>query len=209
MDHGIRIPLEQLAKLADIYQCGAVAHLRMANWPNPVPILDSGTGVRRRRPRTRLAIPRWVRRRMRLRLRHGTQTQGTTDRNDRRVATIRQGQVGGATVQAKPVVLRVPRVRSLSTEASAGRRPRCGAGPHLAHRAGTSARRTFPPSAGRHPAPPAARANRKQSRRSSSPGSSSGRFIALPRKRRIARGSAEGLLASPMCSLTSRVRSVT
>src|SRR5271157_5699173 len=79
-----------------------------------------GTEVRRR-PRTRLAIPRGVRCRMRLRLRHGTQTQGTTDRNDRRVATIRQGQVGGATVQAKPVVLRVPRVRSLSTEASAGR----------------------------------------------------------------------------------------
>src|SRR5208337_780709 len=79
-----------------------------------------GTEVRRR-PRTRLAIHRGVRRRMRLRLRHGTQTQGTTDRNDRRVASIRQGQVGGATVQAKPVVLRVPRVRSLSTEASAGR----------------------------------------------------------------------------------------
>ncbi len=80
---------------------------------------------------------------MRLRLRHGTQTQGTTDRNDRRVATIRQGQVGGAAAQAKPVVLRVPRVRSLSTEASAGRKPRCGAGPHLAHKAGTRARRTF------------------------------------------------------------------
>ena len=38
-------------------------------------------------------------------------------RNDRRVATNRQGQVGGATVQATPVVLRIPRVRSLSTEA--------------------------------------------------------------------------------------------
>ena len=56
--------------------------------------------------------------RMRQRLRHGTQTQGTTDRNDRCIATNRQGQVGGATDQAKPVVLGVPRVRSLSTEAS-------------------------------------------------------------------------------------------
>src|SRR5271157_5307801 len=44
---------------------------------------------------------------------------------------------------------------------------------------------------------PAARPNRKQSRRSSSPGSSSGRFIALPRKRRIARGPGGGLPASP------------
>src|SRR5208337_5463795 len=75
--------------------------------------LDDGradrVAVPRRRPRTLLAIPRGVR--CRMRLRHGTQTQGTTDRNDRRVATIRQGQLGGATVQAKPVVLRVPRVR--------------------------------------------------------------------------------------------------
>jgi len=52
---------------------------------------------------------------------NGTQTQGTKSRNDRRVATNRQGQIGGATDQAKPLVLRVPRVRSLSTEASAER----------------------------------------------------------------------------------------
>jgi len=74
--------------------------------------------VPRRRSRTLLAIHRGVRRRMRQRLRHGTKPQGTTDRNDRRVATIRQGQVGGATAQAKPVVLRVLRVRCLFTEAT-------------------------------------------------------------------------------------------
>jgi hypothetical protein len=171
------------------------ANRRMARPSNRFRVVIVVDRVPRRRPRTRLAIHRGVR--CRMRLRNGTQTQGTTDRNDRRVATIRQGQIGGATVQAKPVVLRVPRVRSLSTEASAGRKPRCGAGPHLAHKAGTSAQRTFPPSAGRHPAPPAARPNRTQSRRSSSPGSSSGRFIALPRKRRIARGPGGGLPASP------------
>ena len=77
--------------------------------------------------RTLLAIPLGVRCRMRQRLRHGTQTQGTKDRNDR-VATNRQGQVGEATEQAKPVVLRVPRVRSLSTEASAERDFRCPGG---------------------------------------------------------------------------------
>ena len=39
-------------------------------------------------------------------------------------------------MQAKPVVLRVPRVRFSPSEANAERMPRCGSDPHLAHKIG-------------------------------------------------------------------------
>ncbi len=113
--------------------------------------LDNSNRVIGSCPRTLHAIHRGVRRRMRLRLRHGTQTQGSTSRNDPRIATNLQGP-GGAIDRAKPGV---PRVRSLSTEASAERMSRCGSDPHLARKAGTPAGRTFLPSAGLRPAPQA------------------------------------------------------